>query len=98
MSNWKGSNMSFAAPLAAAARALVLLDMLCLCRGNADTLAMEPLLTDIAANPKFTIRITLSTRATQISLVLVPCILPTTVFLVFRVSWLCRLTVRIVLF
>lgn len=89
--------MSFPAPLGAAAGTLVLLDVLRLGRGDADTLAMEPLLADITADPELTVSIALPTGPTQVRLVLL-CILTATVLLFFWVGWLHRLTVRIGLF
>ena len=87
--------LSFSAPLAAAAGALVLLDVLRLCRGDPDALAMEPLLANVAADPEFAVCIGLPTRAAQVCLVLILNVLPTTVILVFWLGWLCRLAVRI---
>lgn len=86
--------LSFPAPLGAAAGTLVLLDVLCLCRGDADTLAMEPLLAHIAADPELPVRIALPTGPTQVRLVLL-CVLPAAVLLFFWVGWLRGLTVRI---
>jgi hypothetical protein len=89
--------LSFPAPLGAAAGTLVLLDVLCLCRGDADTLAMEPLLADIAADPELPIRIAFPTGPTQVRLVLL-CVLTAAILLFVWVGWLHRLTVRIDLF
>lgn len=86
---------SFSAPLAAAARALVLLDVLCLRRGDPNALAMEPLLADVAADPELTVRVSLSASATHVSLVLILCAFRAAVFLIFWLRWLCRLAVRI---
>jgi len=88
---------SFPAPLAAAAGALVLLDVLCLGRGDADALAVEPLLTDITADPELAVCIALPTGATKVCLVLLFHVLPATVLL-FWVSRLRRLAVRVGLF
>ena len=86
------------APLAAAAGALVLLDVLCLGRGDADALAVEPLLTDVTADPELAVCIALPTGATKVCLVLLFRVLPATVLLLFWVSRLRRLAVRVGLF
>ena len=88
---------SFPAPLAAAAGALVLLDVLCLGWGDADALAVEPLLTDVTADPELAVCIALPTGATKVCLVLFH-VLPATVLLLFWVSRLRRLAVRVGLF
>lgn len=87
---------SFPAPLAAAAGALVLLDMLCLGGGDADALPMEPLLTDVTADPELTVQIAVPTGATIVCLILLRVLLATV--LLFRVSGLRRLAVRVGLF
>lgn len=89
--------MSFPAPLAAAAGALVLLDMLCLGGGDADALAMKPLLTDITADPELTVQIAVPTGATIVCLILLRIFLAT-VLLLFWVSGLRGLAVRVGLF
>lgn len=89
--------MSFPAPLAAAAGALVLLDVLCLGRGDADALAMEPLLADVTADPELAVRVALPARATKVCLILLR-VLPAAVLLLLWVSRLRRLTVRVALF
>ncbi|KAG6525650.1 hypothetical protein ZIOFF_015615 [Zingiber officinale] len=48
-----------------AAWALVLLDMLSLCRCDPDALSMEPLLTEITADPELIVRIIVTACTTQ---------------------------------
>jgi hypothetical protein len=87
---------SFPAPLAAAGRALIVLDVLRLRRGDPDTLAMEPLLADVAADPELAIHVSLPAGGARVCLLLLLLrVFLAIIFFVFWLNRLCRLAVRI---
>jgi hypothetical protein len=86
---------SFPAPLAAAGRALIVLDVLRLRRGDPDALAMEPLLTDVAADPELTIHVSLPAGGARVCLLLLLHVFLAIIFFVFWLNRLRRLAVRI---
>lgn len=91
-----GDPCSLSAPLVAASGALVLLDVLCLRRRDADTGTMVPPLANVTANPKVSIvRIPPSTCTAQVSLILVASIFLDDMFLLLWRRLLCLLAVRI---
>lgn len=90
-----GDPCSLSAPLVAASGTLVLLDVVCLRRCDADTVTMVPLLANVTANPEFFIRIPPSTCTAQVSLILVASIFFDDLLLLLWRRLLCWLAVRI---
>jgi hypothetical protein len=86
---------SFPAPLAAAGRALIVLDVLRLRRGDPDALAMEPLLADVTADPELAIHVSLPAGGARVCLLLLLRVFLAIIFFVFWLNRLRRLAVRI---